>query len=129
MMSGNLSGSKSISDQQIFQNYIMSPDKMMMQMHMLMLMYGVSNKLTLMAMLNYNVQSMNMNMFPVSVSQMPGMDMTSNNGKMNGTTSGLSDTKLYAIYKLLNKSKKKFMKIKEVRLKIEFYFILLYMTV
>jgi hypothetical protein len=105
MMSGNLSGSKSIPDQQIFQNYIMSPDKMMMQMHMLMLMYGVSNKLTLMAMLNYNVQSMSMNMFPVSVSQMPGMDMSSNNGQMNGKTSGFGDTKLYAIYKLLNKNK------------------------
>ena len=105
MMQGNNIGTAKASDNTVYKNYMMAPETMNMQMHMLMLMYGVSNKLTLMAMLNYNVQSMSMNMFPVSVSQMPGMDMSSNNGQMNGKTSGFGDTKLYAIYKLLNKNK------------------------
>lgn len=104
MMDGSISGTKNVSDNQVFNQYIMSPDKMMMNMHMVMAMYGISNKFTLMGMFNYNTQTMSMNMFPSSSPQMKGMEMpTLNNGQMIGSTSGISDTKLYAIYKLINK--------------------------
>jgi hypothetical protein len=105
MMDGNISGTKNVSDNQVFNQYIMSPDKMMMHMHMVMAMYGISDKITLMGMLNYTSQTMSMNMFPTSSPQMKGMEMPmGNNGQMIGSTSGISDTKLYAIYKLISKN-------------------------
>lgn len=106
MMGGNLLETTNVPDEQLFGTYIMSPDKMMMHMHMLMAMYGISNNLTLMAMGSYNQQSMSMNMFPVASPQMKGMNMPAgNSGQMVGTTSGLGDTKLYAIYKALSKNR------------------------
>jgi len=81
---------------------------MRMDMHMVMAMYGISNKLSVMAMLHYNVMQMNMNMLPGTMHMhMDGgtMVMTagSSDNTMKSTSSGLGDSKLYAVYSLLNK--------------------------
>jgi hypothetical protein len=72
--------------------YMMIPTDMTMDMHMFMLMYGITDRLTVMAMANYQVNS---------------MDMLMDMGPMMGSgvmppmrTSGLGDTELRAIYKI-----------------------------
>lgn len=102
-MKGNLQGQDAITDDKIYNSYIMSGNTMKMQMHMLMAMYGVTGRLTLMAMANYQSSDMTMNIFSGAIhthvhngsSTMNYMDLTMH-------TKGLSDTKLTAIYKMLN---------------------------
>jgi hypothetical protein len=102
-MQGNQIGTRVVNDATIFNNYMMATNRMNMQMHMLMPMYGVTSRFTLMAMLSYNVNTMSMHMMPVqSMMNMPGMTMTDYNSmptKMN--SSGLGDTKIYALYNVL----------------------------
>ena len=102
-MRGNQSGTKAVSDATIFDTYMMATNRMNMQMHMLMPMYGITDRFTVMAMLTYNVNTMSMRMMPVqSMMNMPGMtmaDYSSMPTKMN--SSGLGDTKIYAMYNLL----------------------------
>ena len=102
MMNGNVSGIEKVDDNFIFNNYIMSPESMRMDMHMVMAMYGITNRLSLMAMFNYNVSSMKMNMLP-GLGHVHGGNASAHNSKeMRSQTSGLGDTKLYAVYSLLN---------------------------
>ena len=73
-------------------NYMMIPTDMTMDMHMFMLMYGITDRLTVMAMANYQINSM-------------GMLMDMGPGKMitredDMTTRGISDTELRGIYKI-----------------------------
>ena len=106
VMEGNLSGTEKVNDNYVFNKYIMSPQNMHMDMHMIMGMYGITNKFSLMAMFNYNVMSMNMNMLPgtmhmhMSGSTMVMSESTSN--AMRSKSSGLGDTKLYLVYTLVN---------------------------
>ena len=57
-MNGLQNGTDEISESAVLQNHIMSPTSMEMQGHMVGVMYGVSRRVTIMAMLPY----MNMNM-------------------------------------------------------------------
>lgn len=70
--------------------YMMAPTKMTMDMHMMMLMYGITDRLTVMAMVNYldNKMEMLMNM-GMRNKQEPPM-----------RTSGFGDTELRGIYKI-----------------------------
>jgi hypothetical protein len=103
-MSGNQSGTSRLSDEQVYNNYIMAPRRMNTQMHMLMLMYGLSDKITFMGMTSYAINSMSMSM--MGNTAMAPMNMGSNNNIMevSSTTSGLTDTKIYALYELLGTS-------------------------
>ena len=60
----NFSGSSGISDQVIFQKYIMTLVNMRMDMHMLMFMYDLSDKISIMFMGYYNFMTMTMKMLP-----------------------------------------------------------------
>jgi hypothetical protein len=73
--------------------YMMTPTDMSMDMQMLMVMYGVTDKLTLMGMGNYVSNSMNMmmNMGMGNVSQAPMR------------TSGFGDTELRGVYEITKK--------------------------
>ena len=82
-MSGNLSGTNEIANPDVFSNYMMAPDEMFMQMHMFGAMYGLSDRVTLMAMMNVNRNEMSMNM-------MNGTEHTHN-------SSGIGDLKLSSI--------------------------------
>jgi hypothetical protein len=99
MMKGNRMGTKNASDNDVYSNYMMAPKTMNMQMHMVMLMYGVTDRLTLMAMGGYSRYTMGMTMSDNMIS-MPGMVMTPGNMNMSSVSSGLSDTKLSALYNL-----------------------------
>lgn len=105
-MSGIQKGTQKMSNSDVFVNYLMSSDKMRMDMHMLMAMYGITDKLTVMGMLNYNVQSMNMNMLESGMTNMPGMNMGSSSMPSSMKSAGFSDIKLYTLYGLINKENK-----------------------
>lgn len=102
MMDGVLSGTKKVDDNFVFNKYIMSPQNMRMDMHMVMAMYGITDRLSLMVMFNYNSISMKMNMLPGSTHVHGSGTSASNSHEMSSQTSGLGDTKLYAVYSLLN---------------------------
>lgn len=108
-MAGNLSGTQSVSQEAILTNYVMTPTTMTMQMHMLMAMYGLNDRLTLMGMANYNRNDMTMAMAPMDrMMNMPGMNMSAMlNMPSNCRTSGLGDTRLYAIYRLLKSGRQR----------------------
>ncbi|MGZ3862116.1 MAG: hypothetical protein ACXVPN_11365 [Bacteroidia bacterium] len=99
---GNMQGTNLVNDDEIYysKGYMMAPHLMRMQMHMLMPMYGITNRLTAMAMIMYNVNKMNMHMMPME--NMPGMVMD-NYADMptSSQSSGLGDTKLYLLYNVL----------------------------
>ncbi len=102
-MDGLLSGTEKMNADAVFVNYLMVPDKMRMDMHMLMAMYGLSNKVTVMAMFHYNVLAMDMLMFDSGGGHVhPGAT-----GSMNHVmkTSGISDIKLHALFALLKKQR------------------------
>lgn len=99
-MHGNMQGAKAISDQALFTSYLMAPHNMNMQMHMLMPMYGITNRLTVMGMFSFTKNVMSMHMQPVeSMSNMPGMNTS--NMPSSVTTAGCGDSRLYFLYNLL----------------------------
>ena len=104
---GDPIATKSVDDNYMFNYYLMSPQNMRMDMHMVMAMYGITNRLSVMAMFNYNIMTMNMNMLPGTMHMhMDGgtMVMTADdNSSMRSHSSGFGDTKLYAVYSLVNK--------------------------
>ncbi len=57
-MQGNRHNSNDISTSAVLNNFIVAPTEMTMQMHMLGLMYGISDQFTLMGMLPYKLLSM-----------------------------------------------------------------------
>jgi len=103
-MQNNYSGTTKVSDQTIFEKYVMSPTYMRMDMHMLMGMYGISNKLSLMFMVNYLYMNMNMKMLSgqMNMNNMPGMG--SSTMDMTSTSQGFGDTKISGMYNLLSKN-------------------------
>ena len=104
-MKNNYSGSKKLTDEVIWNNYIFSPQSMQMNMHMLMGMYGLTGRLSLMLMANYIKSNM-------EVALPPGTELSHNhNGgsssSMESTIhkhsiSGMSDCKFWTLYKLHN---------------------------
>ena len=97
MQSGNNIGARRASDDEVYKNYMMAPETMTMQMHMAMVMYGVTDRLTVMAMGGYMTSTMSMNMSSASMS-MPGMVMNMGNMTMSSMSSGLTDTRVTALY-------------------------------
>jgi hypothetical protein len=107
-MQGNQSGKNKVSADQVYNNYIMAPRHMSMQMHMLMLMYGLSDKITFMGMTSYAINSMNMSMMEYGNGGMSHMHPGSSSGNVfeaSSKTSGITDAKIYLLYELLGNSK------------------------
>ena len=92
-----------ISNDQVYNQYLMSSDKMRMDMHMLMVMYGLSRRITLMGMTEYNRSSMNMNAPEGAMHMHPGMNM-STGMEHEMTTSGFGDLSFTALYSILKPS-------------------------
>ena len=109
-MNKKLSGTRPINDGEVYVDYLMSPQQMRMDMHMLMAMYGLSHKITLMAMVNYNFLTMNMTMLPIaSMGNMMHSGHThAENMNMAMNTAGVGDIKLYILYDLFNKKGNQF---------------------
>ncbi|HSH66463.1 MAG TPA: transporter, partial [Bacteroidia bacterium] len=100
-MTGLTNGTQPEEKNDVFANYLMSPEKMTMQMHMLMGMYGITNRLTAMAMFHYVANSMEMTMF--TMNHVHGNTvMSSPVHHMN--TAGMSDIKLHALYGIIQRN-------------------------
>ena len=87
-MDGNLIGTDNISEAQILKRYFATPTDMTMQMHMLMVMYAPTDKLTLMVILPYIRKDMN--------------HLTVDGKRFAERTEGIGDIELrgmYAVYK------------------------------
>lgn len=102
LMQGNRTGTAKASDKTVYQNYMMAPEKMTMQMHMAMLMYGVTDRLTLMGMAGFAASNMTMNMAAMT---MPGMTMPSST--MASMSSGITDTRVYGLYNFSGKEEQR----------------------
>ena len=85
-MKGNRSGTNDLSPTEVRNRYTMAPLDMSMQMHMLSAMYGVSENLTIMAMVPYVDKSMDMLGMAGALSTMD--------------SDGISDVKLTGVYAL-----------------------------
>ena len=85
-MKGNRNGTNNLSTADVLSDYMMSPSKMSMKMHMVGAMYGVNDKLTLMAMGNFMTNSMKM------------IDGMNNDQTTSQNISGFGDTTLNAMY-------------------------------
>lgn len=103
-MNGMQLGTSELNDEEVFLKYLMSSHTMRMDMHMLMGMYGVTSKLTVMAMLHYNVVSMDMAMLPGTSHNhvMEGMAEEEKPMDMNMKTAGIGDTKVHLLYSLFH---------------------------
>lgn len=85
-MDGNRDGTHRLSTAKVLQNYMVAPLDMSMDMHMFGIMYGATDRLTIMAMLPYIEKSMN------SITRM-GVHS-------NTKTEGIGDIRLTGLYTL-----------------------------
>ena len=90
-MEDNRTGSDDISTSAVLQTYMIAPTSMEMTMHMLGGMYAISDRVTLMAMLNYQESSMD--------------HLTRMGATFTTESSSFGDVKLSTLYGLLNKNK------------------------
>lgn len=79
-------------------DYMMAPREMTMDMEMFMVMYGLNDKVSLMGMLNYIKNDMDMVMHMYTPPMMGGVYAGDMTGSMD--TSGLGDTQVGAMYKV-----------------------------
>jgi hypothetical protein len=91
-------GTHSFSSLDVFNNYLVNTPSMEMNMQMVMGMYGITDRLTAMVMLNYISNSMQMEFLNTGMAAMHGM---SNASTMEMKSSGLGDTKLQLLYGLI----------------------------
>ncbi len=91
MMDGNKTGTDKIDDAAIFQQYMVAPQNMTMQMYMLGVMYAPSNRLTISAMQNLIKNNMDL----TAQMMMNGMTMKHD---FSTASSGFGDLKLNALY-------------------------------
>lgn len=90
-MDGNLQSTDDISNEDIYQNFMVAPQKMTMNMHMLGLMYAPSDRFTLMVMGNYISNSMDLRTGM-------GVDFTTESG-------GLGDVTVSSLIKIMNSNR------------------------
>lgn len=90
-MDGNLQSTDDISNEDIYQNFMVAPQKMQMNMHMLGVMYAPSDRITLMVMGNYISNSMDLRTGM-------GVDFKTESG-------GLGDISLSSLIKIMNKNR------------------------
>ena len=90
-MNGNLKSTEEVSDDEIYQNFMVAPQKMNMNMHMLGVMYAPSDQITLAIMGNYVSNSMDL--------------ITRMNADFTTESSGLGDISVSSLIKILNKNR------------------------
>lgn len=85
-MDGNLVGTNRVSDAKVLEGFMATPTDMTMQMHMGMIMYSPTDRLTLVAMIPYVRKSMN--------------HVTRDGTRFTERTSGIGDIELRGLYSL-----------------------------
>jgi len=102
-MKGNKSGTSTISDEVIYEDFMVAPQQMNMRMYMLGLMYAPSDKLTFMAMQNFIENEMDLT---AQMRMMNGMKMMRD---FRTTSTGIGDLKLGSMYGVVSDSKNSFL--------------------
>ncbi|MGX1930923.1 nitrous oxide reductase accessory protein NosL [Flagellimonas sp. 2504JD4-2] len=100
-MTGNREGSNGVSDEDIYQRFMVAPQEMTMQMYMVGAMYGISDNLTVMLMQNFVQNDMDLTARMI----MNNMPMLNN---FSTSSSGLGDLKLGVLYGLVSSEKLSF---------------------
>lgn len=90
-MDGNLQSSNDVSNEDIYEDYMIAPQKMSMDMHMLGVMYAPSDQITLMIMGSYINNSMDLKTGM-------GVDFLTESG-------GLGDLTISSLIKIMNRNK------------------------
>jgi hypothetical protein len=90
-MIGNIETVDDISNDEIYQNFVVAPQNMSVNMHMLGIMYAPSDNITLMAMGNYIINDM-------SLRTKMGVDFVTE-------SNGIGDINLSCIIKMMNKKR------------------------
>lgn len=90
-MEGSLQATEDISDEEIYKNYMVAPQKMTMDMYMLGVMYAPSDRITLMLMGNYISNSMDLR-------TRMGVDFTTE-------SAGFGDITFSSLFKVLNSNR------------------------
>jgi hypothetical protein len=90
-MGGNKAGTSAVSTADTLGQFMVAPTSMTMDMHMAGVMYGVSDQVTVTAMVPYSRKSMD--------------HVTRMGGEFNTTTNGVGDIKLLAMIALLDQGK------------------------
>ncbi|WP_084696435.1 nitrous oxide reductase accessory protein NosL [Maribacter thermophilus] len=98
-MDGNREGSDKISNDAIYENYMVAPQKMTMQMYMLGIMYAPSDNLTLMLMQNFISKNMDLT---AQMTMDNGMPMLTD---FSTSSSGIGDLKAGFLYGLISHEK------------------------
>ena len=91
-------GRQGITSETAFNTYLMAPTTMQMQMHMLMVMYGISPSFTVMGMANFVGQTMDMEMYAMAMHHHEDMVGTGDMLTMNSASLGFSDTRFMLLY-------------------------------
>ena len=104
----NVRNGQLLSTEQVLQTYAMAPTRMDMQMHMLMAGYGITGRITVMAMLQWMKNDMSMQMHPsLAQAPMPGMDMATMSANMSMKSSGIGDSRVYVLGLLSEKTNRR----------------------
>ncbi|WP_394972995.1 nitrous oxide reductase accessory protein NosL [uncultured Croceitalea sp.] len=98
-MNGNLQGDTDISNESIYENFMVAPQTMSMQMHMLGAMYAPTDKLTLTLMQNYITKDMDLTARMIIDNGMPMLR------DFSTSSSGIGDLKVGTLYGLIAKEK------------------------
>jgi len=106
LMGGLLTGNTEASRNDVFNSYLFSTESMQMNMHMLMLMYGFSDRFTVMASTSINSNLMHMQSFTDGDEHSHG-NTTEASAEHHMLASGLGDSKVNLTYALLNKTQHK----------------------
>ena len=101
-MNGNREGSSEISDESIYERYMVAPQNMTMQMFMLGVMYAPSDKLTLILMQNFATKNMDLT---ARMTMANGMQMLNSFSTNSG---GVGDMKVGALLGLYNRNEASF---------------------
>ncbi len=100
-MKGNKSGTKDISDTDIYTGFMVAPQEMTMDMYMLGMMYAPTDNLTLMLMQNFTKKNMDL----TAQMMMGGMTMLRD---FSTRSTGIGDLKIGALYQVFNDHKTSF---------------------
>lgn len=99
-MQGTMSGRKYMEAGDVFKTYLMSPENMRMNMHMMMVMYGITDRITVMGMGSFMSLQMNMSMFALSHHHGSG----TSDGQHQMRTSGVGDVELHGLVAIVKNS-------------------------
>ncbi|MFN5443097.1 MAG: hypothetical protein ACK48V_02600 [Crocinitomicaceae bacterium] len=99
-MGNPIQGKSNVSSSDIYNEYLMYTPSMQMNMHMLMGMVGITDHLTVMGMFHYMQNHMPMEMM-TGHNHFHNHSHGNTESSMDMHTSGLGDTKLYAMYGLI----------------------------